>query len=154
MESDRAMLWTVAVAASLGLHVLVIVLFIGFGALSGAGDAPALVVKPQPALADVAAAKESAAAHGDATPSQSAETGGRASFSPTDQPTDASSNGPRAVSAGDRYYTVKPGDNLSKIAKLDGSSLAELAELNGKSIKELSRLMVGQKIKVKNGVEQ
>ena len=51
------------------------------------------------------------------------------------------------------YYTVKPGDNLSKIAKLDGSSLAELAELNGKSIKELSLLMVGQKIKVKNGVE-
>ena len=35
MESDRAMLWTVSVAASLGLHVLVIVLFIGFGALSG-----------------------------------------------------------------------------------------------------------------------
>lgn len=141
MESDRAMLWTVSVAASLGLHVLVIVLFIGFGALSGTGDTPAPAVKQPPAPADVAAEKETVAAHGDAKPSQ------------TSQPPAASSDGPRAVPAGDIYYTVKPGDNLSKIAKLDGSSLAELAELNGKSIKELSLLMVGQKIKVKNGVE-
>lgn len=53
----------------------------------------------------------------------------------------------------EKYYVVKAGDNLSKIAKLDDSTLAELAELNGKSIKELSKLMIGQKIRVKNGIK-
>ena len=52
-----------------------------------------------------------------------------------------------------KTYTVKSGDNLSKIAKLDGSTLSELAELNGTDVKTLSRLQPGQKIKVRNGIE-
>ena len=35
MDSDHAVLWTVAVAASLGLHVLIVVALLGFGAISG-----------------------------------------------------------------------------------------------------------------------
>lgn len=52
-----------------------------------------------------------------------------------------------------KIYIVKRGDNLTRIAERDGSTVAELARLNGSTVKKLSNLWVGQKIKLKNGID-
>jgi LysM repeat protein len=52
-----------------------------------------------------------------------------------------------------KVYVVKPGDNLTRIAEKDKSTFEELAILNRTTVKKLCRLQVGQKIKLKNGVE-
>lgn len=124
----KAEIWTVSFVASLGLHVLVVAALIGFGSLPSSTPPAPSAPSEQPPAAVAATTPESQ------VPVPNADTG--------------------TVPAADKYYTVKAGDNLTKIAKLDGSTLAELAELNDKSIKELGRLKVGQRIKVKNGVEQ
>ena len=139
MESDRAMLWTVAVAASLGLHVLIIVALLGFGAItspSAVPDPPS--PKPAPAVSESGT---------DPKPI------GTAPKPVTNEPVDTAPKTVGRFPADDKFYIVKQGDNLSKIAKLDDSSIAELAELNGKSVKELNKLFVGQKIRVKNGIK-
>lgn len=46
-----------------------------------------------------------------------------------------------------QYYTVKAGDNLTKIAKRFGTSVSRLASLNG--IKNPNLIRVGQKLRVK-----
>lgn len=153
MESDRAILWTVAIAASLGLHVLLIVALLGFGAIAGGSEPEPL---PKPAVAaesnvvagrsqdDAVVSGEQQVATGSSEPRTAANTDSIASEQgAVDAP----------ATSDEKYYVVKAGDNLSKIAKLDDSTLAELAELNGKSIKELSKLMIGQKIRVKNGIK-
>jgi len=143
MDSDRAMLWTVAVAASLGLHVLIIVALLGFGAFTGGGDSPAPEEpkKPEVALSQPVKTPDQTGP----VPTQNA---GPVPAQTVPSPADTAGT----VPTDERFYIVKSGDNLSKIAKLDGSSIAELAELNGKSIKELSILRVGQQIRVKNGI--
>lgn len=133
----KAEIWTVSFVASLGLHVLVVAALIGFGSLPSSTPPAPSAPAEQPPAAVAATTPESQ------VPVPTADTG----------PVPAADTGPVPV-ADKKYYTVKAGDNLTKIAKLDGSTLAELAELNDKSIKELSRLKVGQRIKVKNGVEQ
>jgi LysM repeat protein len=45
------------------------------------------------------------------------------------------------------YYTVKSGDNLTKIAKKYGTSVAKLVSLN--DIKNPNKIYVGQKLRVK-----
>ena len=155
MNSDRAMLWTVAVAASLGLHALIIVALLGFGAFSGEGDGPA---SEQPKKPEVAAA-EQAKPREQTSPAPSQTSGtvptqitGTVPAQTPAPSAAASAETSGTVPADEKFYIVKSGDNLSKIANLDGSSIAELAELNGKSIKELSMLRVGQQIRVKNGI--
>ena len=142
MDSNRAMLWTVAVAASLGLHVLIIVALLGFGALT---DPSSPSSPPVPTAKPAAVASDSGTVPNETPPAPPAVAG--------TVPNETPSADSGTVLSEDKYYVVKSGDNLSKIAKLDDSSLVELAELNGKSIKELSKLMVGQKIKVKNGIK-
>lgn len=46
-----------------------------------------------------------------------------------------------------KYYTVKPGDNLTKIAKKYGTTVDRLVSLNGIANKNL--IYVGQKLRVK-----
>jgi murein DD-endopeptidase MepM/ murein hydrolase activator NlpD len=46
-----------------------------------------------------------------------------------------------------KYYTVKKGDNLTRIAKKHGTTVQKLCKLNG--IKSTSLLRVGQKIRVR-----
>lgn len=134
----KAEIWTVSFVASLGLHVLVVAALIGFGSLPSSTPPAPSAPSEQPPAAVAATTPESQ------VPVPTADTG---SVHAADKDTGT-------VPVADKYYTVKAGDNLTKIAKLDGSTLAELAELNDKSIKELGRLKVGQRIKVKNGVEQ
>ena len=45
-------------------------------------------------------------------------------------------------------YKVKPGDNLTRLARNAGTTPAELAKLNGVDEKELAKLKVGQIIKL------
>ena len=47
-----------------------------------------------------------------------------------------------------RTYKVKPGDNLTRLARNAGTTPAELAKLNGVDEKELAKLKVGQTIKL------
>ena len=163
MESDRAMLWTVAIAASLGLHVLVIVALLGFGAFSGSDSPTEPSKEPVAAITEQGTVPKSTESVAVERSSSDAMSSRVASTKPpqdggivkADLPSSAATSSTElgTVPEGDKIYVVKSGDNLSKIAKLDDSTLAELAELNGKSIKELSKLMVGQKIKVKNGIK-
>jgi LysM repeat protein len=150
MNSDRAMLWTVAVAASLGLHALVIVALLGFGAFTGSSSPSS---QPEPTAKPAAVAADSGTVPKETPPTHPTVAGTVPSAVAGTVPNETPVADSGTVPSEDKYYIVKSGDNLSKIAKLDDSSLAELAELNGKSIKELSKLMVGQKIKVKNGIK-
>jgi len=136
------MLWTVAVAASLGLHALVIVALLGFGAFTGSSTPSS---PQEPPAKPAVVASDSGTVPSETPPASPVDSG----TVPSETPSAIAGT----VPSEDKYYIVRSGDNLSKIAKLDDSSLAELAELNGKSIKELSKLMVGQKIKVKNGIK-
>lgn len=145
----KAEIWTVSFVASLGLHVLVVAALIGFGSLPSSTPPAPSAPSEQPPAAVAATTPESQ------VPVPTADTGSVPSVDKDTKdavPVPAADTG--TVPSVDKYYTVKAGDNLTKIAKLDGSTLAELAELNDKSIKELSRLKAGQRIKVKNGVEQ
>lgn len=45
-------------------------------------------------------------------------------------------------------YTVRSGDNLSRIARNHGTTVAALADLNGMSVSKLANLRIGQVIKV------
>ena len=45
-------------------------------------------------------------------------------------------------------YTVKSGDNLSRLAKSCGATFSELAELNGTTVEKLANLRIGQVIKL------
>ena len=46
-----------------------------------------------------------------------------------------------------KYYTIRPGDNLSMLAKRNGTTVGALCRLNG--IKENSVLRIGQRIRVR-----
>ena len=139
IEENRQLRWIFAIGLSLALHVSVVVLMVGIG---GDDLAPSPVAVPsKPEKAEPQAPKPM--------------------FTPP-APTPVAPSAPTAaipsgLAQGEapacKTYIVKSGDNLSKIAKLDGSTLAELAELNGTDVKTLSRLQPGQKIKVRNGVE-
>ena len=139
IEDNRQLRWIFAIGLSLALHVLVVVLMVGIGGDDAAPSPVAFPSKPEkveplapkPAFAPPAAAAVTPPATTVVAPLAQAQ----------------------SETPSYKTYTVKSGDNLSKIAKLDGSTLAELAELNGTDVKTLSRLQPGQKIKVRNGVE-
>lgn len=120
---NKQLRWTFAIGLSLALHVVIVLLMAGVG--------------------------------GDDTPSAPSHSTPSPSISAPDVEETPKIEPPPVVPAVLQFktYVVKAGDNLSKIAKLDGSTLAELAELNETDVKTLSRLQVGQKIKVKNGID-
>lgn len=137
-EDNRQLRWIFAIGLSLALHVLVVVMMVGVGG----DETPSPVVAPaKPEKVEPEAPKPTFTPPSAAALAPSATT----ALAPS---------APTQSEAPDyKTYTVKSGDNLSKIAKLDGSTLAELAELNGTDVKTLSRLQPGQKIKVRNGIE-
>ena len=137
-EDNRQLRWIFAIGLSLALHVLVVVLMVGIGG----DDAPSPVVAPaKPEKVEPDTPKPTFTSPSAMTLTPSATTA-------------VTPSAPTQREVPDyKTYTVKSGDNLSKIAKLDGSTLAELAELNETDVKTLSRLQPGQKIKVRNGIE-
>ena len=72
------------------------------------------------------------------------ETPFSATGTPVKNTASASTDAPKT-----RNYTVKPGDNLTRLARDCGSTNAELAKLNGVDEKTLANLKVGQVIKLK-----
>ena len=116
--------WYMAGACSIAIHAFIILLFVLFGKTP---DDPA----PQPAPGE--AAREKA-------PDQSPPGAPHESAAPAAPPAPPE---PRT-----RNYTVKPGDNLTRLARNAGTTPAELARLNGVDEKELAKLKVGQTIKL------
>lgn len=134
-DDNKQLRWIFAIGLSLALHVLIVALMVGIG---GDDVAPSPVVAP---------AKPENVEPDMPTPTQSVQ---NTAFTPVAPAVAAPTQG-EAPSF--KTYVVKSGDNLSKIAKIDGSTLAELAKLNETDVKTLSRLQPGQRIKVRNGVE-
>ena len=118
MDRDKLNGWCIAGACSVAIHVFIILLFAWSGKTSS-------VPAPQPE--PVTAARENAPGQ----PSPEA---------PHETPAPA---GPRT-----QDYKVKPGDNLTRLARNAGTTPAELARLNGVDEKELAKLKVGQIIKL------
>ena len=67
---------------------------------------------------------------------------------PAARPADSASAGDAPVKT--KSYTVKPGDNLTHLARRCGSTPDELAKLNGVDVKKMADLKVGQTIKIKD----
>ena len=127
-EENKQLRWIMAIGLSLALHVLIVVLRVGVGGDDSPKAKAAPAPEPAPAKTQTALPK-------------------------TEEPPKIDTSSSALAPKPYKTYVVKAGDNLSKIAKLDGSTLSELAELNDTDVKTLSRLQVGQTIKVRNGVE-
>ena len=124
MDRDKATEWCIAGACSVAIHVFIILLFVLIGKTSS-DPAP----QPEPATA---AHKTTPAPPPEPMPETDAPT------STTTTPSE-----PRT-----RTYKVKPGDNLTRLARNAGTTPAELARLNGVGEKEFANLKVGQIIKL------
>lgn len=123
MDRDKATEWCIAGACSVAIHVIIILLFVFLGK---ATDDPA----PQP---------EPAAAAHKTTPAPPPE---------PPQETDAPASTPTPAEPRTQDYKVKPGDNLTRLARNAHTTPAELARLNGVGEKEFANLKVGQIIKL------
>ena len=120
MDRDNLSGWCIAGACSVAIHVFIILLF------AWSGKTPSV---PAPQPEPVTAARER-------TPDQPS------SESPHKTAAPASAE-PRT-----QDYKVKPGDNLTRLARNANTTPAELARLNGVDEKELAKLKVGQTIKL------
>ena len=120
MDKDKLTAWCIAGAGSVAIHVFIILLFVWTGKTSS-------VPTPQPE--PVTTAREKA-------PDQPSSEAPHETAAPT----------PAASRTQD--YKVKPGDNLTRLARNAGTTPAELAKLNGVDEKELAKLKVGQIIKL------
>ena len=123
MDRDKMTEWCIAGTCSVAIHVFIILLFVLLGKTS---DDPA----PQ---------RESAAAAREATPAPPSE---------TPHETDDPASTPSPSEPRTRTYKVKPGDNLTRLARNAHTTPAELARLNGVGEKEFAKLQVGQIIKL------
>ena len=131
MDRKKLTGWYMAGACSIAIHAFIILLFAWSGKSSS-------VPTPQPALV----AAETKAAEPDQPPPDAPRTTAAPTAAPAPAPVTAPAE-PRT-----RNYTVKPGDNLTRLARNAGTTPAELARLNGVDEKELAKLKVGQTIKL------
>ena len=120
MDRDKLNGWCIAGAGSVAIHVLIILLF------AWSGKTPSV---PAPQPEPVTTAREKAPDQ--PTPEAPHETAAPAPAEPRTQD-----------------YKVKPGDNLTRLARNAGTTPAKLARLNGVDEKELAKLKVGQTIKL------
>lgn len=120
MDKDKLTAWCIAGAGSVAIHVFIILLFVWTGKTSS-------VPTPQPEPVTTAREK---------VPNQPSSEAPHETAAPT----------PAASRTQD--YKVKPGDNLTRLARNAGTTPAELAKLNGVDEKELAKLKVGQIIKL------
>ena len=133
MDREKLIEWCIAGACSVALHAIVITLFILLG------KSPSEPV-PQPAPVAATEEKSPAPSPSEAPPEATATTTPPATTAPMTPPAPSE---PRT-----RTYKVKPGDNLTRLARNAGTTPAELARLNGVDEKELAKLKVGQTIKL------
>ena len=123
--------WVFGAICSIALHAVGLGLLIGYGGGSSSASASAGAEDPAP-VADVA------------------DSGAPAESAPA-APVDSAAPSPARteVAEGPEIYVVKPGDNLTRIARDNGTTPEALAEINGKSLKQMNLLHVGQKIKLR-----
>lgn len=165
--------WVVAGACSLGFHLVVVLCFV----LSSNGapkpvdpavaqatvesaasaenpNAPAVdePVTPPVELDPAAPPSRVAPRSGNRAPGTAAANPRASSRSaarpPAARPADSASAGDAPIKT--KSYTVKPGDNLTHLARRCGSTPDELAKLNGVDVKKMADLKVGQTIKIKD----
>ena len=165
--------WVVAGACSLGLHLVVVLCFTLFGngapkpvdpavaqstvepaAPAENPNAPAVdePVTPPVELDPAAPPSRVAPRSGNRAPGTAAANPRASSRSaarpPAARPADSASAGDAPIKT--KSYTVKPGDNLTHLARRCGSTPDELAKLNGVDVKKMADLKVGQTIKIKD----
>ena len=146
--------WGVAFAGSIGLHVMVILVLVATGTSSE--PPPPLVPspmeqQPEPPPEAPSSPAETAQqrpaespAPAEPAPPRPSRTGARQPSRPSPAPAAAPSDAVKT-----RSYTVRPGDNLTHLARNCGSTPAEIARLNGMDVKTMANLKVGQTIKLK-----
>ena len=146
-SENRAANWTIGLVGSIGLHALILGLFVMAGSASDATRVPAPPADEPPAEAgpDVAppatpAPRETASAP--ARPPSAEGARRTAAHAGSARPAAA------AAPAETKVYVVQKGDNASQIAKKFNLTLQQLATLNGSSVQKLAGLAVGQKLKV------
>ena len=165
--------WVVAGGCSLGLHLVVVLCFTLFGngapkpidpavaqstvepaAPAENPNAPAVDEPVAPPVdLDPAAPPSRVAPRPGNRASGTAAANPRASSrsaarSPAARPADSASAGDAPIKT--KSYTVKPGDNLTHLARRCGSTPDEIAKLNGVDVKKMADLKVGQTIKIKD----
>ena len=131
-SENRAANWTIGLVGSIGLHALVLGLFVMAGSTSdatlvsasAAGELPAEVAPSAPSPA-VPAPHETTPAPAHVEPARPAVT----HVAP-----------PRPAPAETKVYVVQKGDNASQIAKKFNLTLQQLATLNDSSVKKLAGL--------------
>lgn len=152
---DKGTQWLIAVAISVGLHVLILIAF----AMTG-GDSLSALQKGAEAVEEPAS-QASRTESEEKKPEPEKKPAPEAKPAPAVQPAAPAKPVPAARPAPkaapepmqkpepeEEAYVVKKGDSLSSIAKECGSSLSELLKLNGSTLKKMSNLRVGQRIKV------
>ena len=119
----------------------------GSSRTSPAPSTPATPPRAQPTPAAPSTPRANAGANtAEARPAPAAPAAPPAN-APTPVATAATPPAPAQPTASEvEFYTVRPGDSLTKIAKREGCSVAELAKLNGFSTDKM--LNVGQRIKL------
>ena len=135
--------WVFGAVCSIAIHAVGLGLIVGYG--RSGRDASAAAEEPEspPAPAAVAAPAPS-----EERPAASAAASAAPSAAPEPRP---AADLPRtsAPSEGPAFYVVKPGDNLTRIARENGTTPEALAEINGKTLKQMNLLYVGQKVKLR-----
>lgn len=166
--------WGVALAASLALHLVVIAVIAVSGMMGGANgggtppprgpqtDGRAQDLPLKQSTSSASDDSDSPALSGKSDRPQPGAKGKQQEEIGRSTKSERSKPGSRKVSTakedkagtvepvkdGWKPYKVKPGDSLTKIARVCGCSVAELAKANGLSV--TASLKLGQTIKVKN----
>lgn len=123
--------WVFGGICSVALHAAGLGLLIGLGGSTNTPAAPSDSEDPAPAA-------------------EVSESGGPEESAPSAPVGSAAPSPARTAGAeGPDFYVVKPGDNLTRIARDNGTTPEALAEINGKSLKQMNLLHVGQKIKLR-----
>ena len=147
MMYDKGMQWVIAGGLSVGLHVIVLVLFTCGGLFGSSGSKEG----------EESAEKVEQVAEKAAEPEERMEP--EVKDEPAAKPKARRTAKVRGEARGDdgaegvgepktQTYVVKKGDHLSVLAQKFDCTMSDLAKLNGTTKEKLSNLKVGQKIKV------
>lgn len=143
-SENRAANWTIGLVGSIGLHALVLGLFVMAGSTSDATLVSASAAGELPAEVAPSAPSPAVPAPRETTPAPAHVESARPAVTHVAPPRPA----PAPAPAETKVYVVQKGDNASQIAKKFNLTLQQLATLNDSSVKKLAGLAVGQKLKV------
>lgn len=137
----KAFNWTMAIAASVAIHALVIGLLTAGSTAQESPDSEEASVREEKAPVSEDAAPQRSEPSAVPAPSASDP-------SPAAKPSASAPSVSQEISV-PQFHVVKQGDTLTKIAKIYGLDIEDIALANGKSVKKMNVLWVGQKIKLR-----